>query len=303
MTGRYPRVSFYRDVEGERVQSVQTSLSICFYMRRPHHDVASAVMAALDAYRDAIQPQALSWFPDKEGDWQELDRIGWEHNRQKLRHPRGARLWLRDTPDLATDYEFQYFGREVTSSPTEASTCAVAFWLPMRFLEAQGPEHVKDLAFELAALLPFDSGHAGPSFYCHESLLGITDPLRELCFRYPGMDMPAVESLSRNLGPRLKGVSWLTFLGAPVLESLGGAQSLRTRLHAPGVRIEEVGTARACVRLGEWPDAGDLERGHTLPAYRELAQVLEPWLYHAPHSPWSGFTDDEVRRRERRFLD
>jgi hypothetical protein len=33
---------------------------------------------------------------------------------------------------------------------------------------------------------------------------------------------------------------------------------------------------------GEWPEAGDLEHGHTLPAYRELARVLEPWSYRTP---------------------
>ncbi|MFY0576656.1 type VI immunity family protein [Cystobacter fuscus] len=39
-----------------------------------------------------------------------------------------------------------------------------------------------------------------------------------------------------------------------------------------------VGRGRAVVALGPWPEAGDLRQGQTLPAYRELARVLEPWL-------------------------
>ncbi|MFP2903906.1 type VI immunity family protein [Pyxidicoccus sp. 3LFB2] len=299
-------MSFYRDVDGARVQSVQTSLSLCFYMRRAHREVAPAVMAALEAYREAIQPHLLAWYPDLEGDWQELGRAGWEHNRQKLRHPAGAQLWLRDTPDLTTDYEFRYSGRNVNPSAADDTAnlnCAVAFWFPMRFLEAGGPEHFKKLAVELGALLPFNSGHAAPSFYFHESLLGVADPLRELCFRHPGMDLPTMESLPKHLGSQLKGTYWLTFLGAPVLDALGGLSALRARLHSAGTDVEATGPDRALVRLGEWPEAGDLNQGHELPAYRELARVLEPWLYRAPRAPWSGFTEDDVRRWEHRFLE
>jgi hypothetical protein len=47
-----------------------------------------------------------------------------------------------------------------------------------------------------------------------------------------------------------------------------------------------------------WPEAGDLEQGHTLPAYCELARVLEPRLYLGRY-----FHDAELRRWEHRFLD
>jgi len=56
------------------------------------------------------------------------------------------------------------------------------------------------------------------------------------------------------------------------------------------------------VTLGEWPEAGDTEQGNTLPAYRELAHVLAPWLYER-RRPWSRFTVEDMRRWEHRFND
>jgi len=305
MTGRYPRIQFHRVIDGEQVPCIQLSLSICFYMRRSHREVIPAVMDALDVYRSAIGPHALAWYPGENGDWQELDGAGWEFNRRKMLHPRGANICLRDTPHLTTDYEFRYYGRELTQPCLDdqtGPTCAVAFWLPTGYLEAQGPEQVWKLALQLGSALPFNSGHAGLSFYCHESLSGITDPLRPLCSRYPGVDMPTMESIPMELGTRIKGVYWMTFLGAPVLDKLGGTAGLRARLHSAGTHVEDLSANRGVARLGRWPEAGDMEHGYTLPAYRELAQVIEPWLYRAPHSPWSGFSDEEVYNWEHRFI-
>jgi hypothetical protein len=59
---------------------------------------------------------------------------------------------------------------------------------------------------------------------------------------------------------------------------------------------------RAVVTLGPWPEAGDTEQGLDLPAYRELARVLEPWLYQEPRFHASAPIED-TRRWERRFLD
>ncbi|MDC0710710.1 DUF3396 domain-containing protein [Stigmatella sp. ncwal1] len=121
-------------------------------------------------------------------------------------------------------------------------------------------------------------------------MVGVKREVIKQCSRYPGIDVPD-ESIGWRLGTRLWGVHWLTFLGQPVLGALGGAAALRTRLRTPGVDVQEVEGERAVVTLGEWPEAGDTETGRVLPAYRELARVLEPWLY------------QEQRSWERRFLD
>jgi hypothetical protein len=132
--------------------------------------------------------------------------------------------------------------------------------------------------------------------------MGITRPIRDLSFRYPGLDIPGASSSTSSIGTRLDGVHWLNFLGPPVLGELGGAAGLRARLHSPGTTVQELDGERVVVTLGKWPEAGDMEQGQTLPAWRELARVLEPWLYMNRCIP-DGFSEEDMRRWQRRFLD
>lgn len=176
-------------------------------------------------------------------------------------------------------------------------------WLPTAYLEDHGPGRVRELALELAASLPFCSGHAGLSFHCDLYVLGVKRKVREYCFRYPGLDIPELRNLSFNLGTRLRGPAWMTFLGQPVLGELGGTAALRARLSSPGTTVQELDGERAVVTLGPWPEAGDTEQGQMLPAYRELARVLEPWLYREEPPRPSIEISEDTRRWERRFLD
>ncbi|MDY7231771.1 type VI immunity family protein [Hyalangium rubrum] len=308
MSHRYPRIRLYREFEGERYLQVRESISICFYMRRSHPEVVQSVLRSLELYRQAVGPQALAWYPDYDGEWQELDEAGWEFNLRDLLHPKGAKLSLDGSASSVTGYEVQYRGWNLNDLPffpgDKEPVCAVAFFLPTEYLEERGPARVRELAMELAKELPFNSGHAGLSIHPPD---GLTDrvhaTVRELCLRYPGLDRPALTDLSMRIGTHLNGIHWLTFLGPPVLDSLGGAAGLRSRLHSPGTTVQELSAERAVVTLGEWPEAGDFEQGHTLPAYRELASVLKPWLYSAPRPLWHLFTPEDMRRWERRFLD
>ncbi len=307
MSEHYPRVRFDRIADGERFLGIRESLSICFYMKRPHQDVIRDVLRSLDIYRQAIGPEGLGWYVGPDGYWHELDEASWEDIRSTLIRYRGGSCLLAQGPDAVTNYEFSYRGRrreDVPELPQDQETvCAVVFWLPTEYLEAHGPAHVRALAIELASGLPFNSGHAGLSFQFPEGILDWARPIREVCLRYPGFDMPTMLHLPHDLGTRIKGVHWLNFLGPPVLNELGGLEALRSRLRSPGTTVEPLGSERAMVTLGEWPEAGDLEQGHTLPAYRELAQVLEPWLYTLPAAVWRAFTNDDMSRWDRRFLD
>ncbi|HEX8703526.1 MAG TPA: DUF3396 domain-containing protein [Myxococcaceae bacterium] len=306
MIEHYPKIRLYQTFDDEQYLRIRESVRVCFYMRRPHREINHEVLRSLEVYRQAIGDQRLAWYPDDQGDWQELDAKNWELQRAEMLDPRGCTIWLDETPNSVTGYKFTYRGWPLEALPFNRDpgvVCMVSFWLPTEFLEAQGPARVRELALELGKRLPFSSGHAGLCFQFPEQVLGYTEHLRDLCFRYPGLDMPMTESIHLNLGLRINGVHWLTFLGQPVLGRLGGAAGLLDRLHAPGVTVQELEAGRAVVTLGEWPEAGDLEKGQTLPAYRELAHVLKRWRYRLRKRYWSGFTEEDTRKWDRRFLE
>ncbi|WP_395843309.1 type VI immunity family protein [Cystobacter fuscus] len=283
---------------------IRDGLSICFYMRRHHHEVAQGIARSLETYLQAFEPEALGWYMDDEGDPQELDAAGWTYIRTRMQWSSPI-ITLSDNPREAGPYRFEYFGKDLGAAPfinNPHAVCALEFWLPTEFLEQRGPARVRELALALAAPLPFNSGHVSLSLNALHQLAGVSDELRQLRLRYPGMDVHALGHIGRHIGTRIRGPHWLTFLGPPVLGELGGVPGLRSRLVSPDISVQPLDGERALVMLGEWPEAGDTTRGHTLPLHRELARMLEPWLYHAPPLR-DPVANADTLRWERRFLD
>lgn len=303
MSEHYPRIR----IRAESGHPLMTeSLALTFYLRHSHAEVSQKVVHSLKAYLRAVGPTALGLYADEEGYWQSLDDAGWARIWRELSSPRRASIHLTDASSDEQRYRFVYRGRQLddaflANEPDAVS--AVSFWLPTAYLEKHGPEKVRELALDLAAPLPFTSGHAGLSFDCDTGLEEVKKELRQLCFRYPGMDIPDFNWLSLHLGTRIRGVSWLNFLGQPVLGEVGGATELRARLHYPRTTVQALSEDRAVISMGPWPEAGDIQKGEALPAYREVARVLAPWLYHATARSSSAFSPEDLLRWERRFLD
>ena len=304
MSERYP---------GVRVQSegsplrIRHGLIIRFFIHRSHAEFAPGLLRALNTYMQAVGPEVLAWYPDVEGDWQRLDDTAWERTRQALlAEAVHTFATLVDRPDGGVDFQFNYEGISLEAPgllDDPGRACVVTFWLPTKFLEERGPRYVRELALKLASHLPYDSGYSSLIFNTSAQFTTVTRQIDKLCFRYPGVDV-LNQRVSWDIGTRVPGAYWLTFLGPPVLGELGGVEGLRARLSAPGTTVQPLEDHRAVVTLGEWPEAGDLEAGEDLPAYRELARVLEPWLYHDASRVFDpNFPPEDKLRWERRFLD
>jgi hypothetical protein len=284
---------------------IREGLSISFYMRRSHQEVAREVLRSLDVYLEAVGSPSLGWYDNGEGEWKRLDEAGWAHNRHELLDMPECGITLRDASSEHR-YGFMYQGKQLDDPfwvDEPGAGCAVSFLLPTEYMEERGPERVRELALALATPLPFNSGHASLSFNGETDVVSMPEEVRKRCLRYPGIDIPNLSWLSWKLGTRVRGAYWLTFLGEPVLGSLGGAAGLRSRLASPESSVQEMEGARVVVTLGRWPEAGDTEQGRVLPAWRELARVLEPWMYHEEHIRLPDFEARFLRRWERRFLD
>jgi hypothetical protein len=302
MNQRYPRL---RVLAESGYTLARDALQLCFYIRRPYQDIAEEVLRALELYQDAVEPQALSLYGSPDGEWQDLDAHGWKRTRDKLLEHQGGITQLRDASH-ENRYAFDSFGKPInadTFGNRPGAVCAVRFGLPTEYLEEHGPERVRALALRLASTLPFCSGQAGLAVQGDLDLIGVMQRVAPYCFRHPGVDLLPLEHVSWEIGTRVRGPSWLTFLGQPALDGLGGVAGLRNQLRSPGTTVEQLGEGRAVITLGTWPEAGDTEQGHTLPAYRELARVLEPWRFHEEHPYSLGLTPEQLNQWERRFLD
>ncbi|HEX8539571.1 MAG TPA: type VI immunity family protein, partial [Cystobacter sp.] len=186
-------------------------------------------------------------------------------------------------------------------TPQADEVSLVSFSWPTEYMEARGSGKMREEIEQLAALLPYASGHAGLAFYSPNVWGPVMKDSHEEALRYPGLD---VTHGQRTLGTRVDGVHWLNFLGPKVLAQVGGAEVLRSQLHAPTTTVTALEKGRAVVAMGSEPEAGDVSRGDTLPAWRELARVLDPWLLPFPeHLSWRDSHPDTARRWWRRFLD
>lgn len=301
MSGHYPRIRI-KARNGTTI--VREGLSLTFYMRPPHQGAVQHVASALDAYLRRVGPDALGMYADDEGEWRDLDEQGWSVVRRELVEKSCPRLIL-EAPNTSGDYAFLYQGRDlevISRMNGPDAMCEATFWLSTEFLEEHGPSRVRELAIELASLLPLSSGSCGLAFLGGLDLVGVDRELARYWMRYPGIDISSESGYSWEVGTRLRGPHWINFLGQPVLGELGGAEGLLAKLHSPGTTVQELPGDKAVITLGEWPEAGDTERGEVLPAYRELARVLEPWLYLSKVGMLRR-SAEQTRRWERRFLD
>jgi hypothetical protein len=302
-------------------------IRLVLHLPLDHRDLAGTVDRALKLYLRAVGTGAeiLSEGHDLETDPFPLEEAHWEYVHAVLAPPKGGERFVEDfgAEELhrsvkrgferaivltaqdggLSGYGFFYWARlpwrHRIRGQDEVSL--VSFSWPTEYLEERGLEHMRGLLVELASLFPFSSGHAGLAFHSPDTFCASMRGIQEEAFRYPGLD---VAHGQRSLGAHVDGVHWLNFLGEPLWAQLGGAIGLSARLHSPDTSVQELPGGRGVVSLGQWPEAGDVKQGRALPAYRELARVLEPWLLNCPDEyAFEGVSHGETQRWWRRFLD
>ncbi|HEX8706348.1 MAG TPA: DUF3396 domain-containing protein [Myxococcaceae bacterium] len=280
---------------------------LCFFMRRSHEEVAPAVWQALQSYRRAIPSQALSWYGSDDGDTLPLDDKGWEYIRKQILERSWGNMWnveLEEGSGEVGSYNFEYRGRRIHApdfSHDEGATSAVAFSFSNEYLLEHGPAHLRALSLEIARELPFSFGYASLAFVCPRGLwYAARKELLAPLARYLGFDLYYLDETSRVIGTRARGAYWLTFLGQPLLEQLGGSENLRHKLAFPEVSFEPLEGDRLLITLGEWPDAIDTQKKALFPQYRALAHLLEPFLYEE-RTGWFSLDKDNMRRWLRRL--
>ncbi|MCY1030717.1 DUF3396 domain-containing protein [Corallococcus sp. BB11-1] len=281
----------------------QESISICFYFSSSTVEVSGAVTLALQKFLETTGEQTFTYYGHEDGDWRDLNDAGWELIRAKFLRSIRTHVALTDDRPHPDKYEFNYDGKDLQNQTFRhhpGAVSAVQFILPTAWLKAHGPQRVRNLALALASLLPFNSGHVGLSATGFLDGATIMNDLVPQLLQHPGVDVMDLLLTAYDIGTRLRVPHWMTFIGDPALSEMGGPDFLRSQLHTPGTTVESLDASRAVVTLGPAPEPGGPDQ--PLPAYRELARVLEPWAFHAPHGP-PGFPAATFQQWDRRFLD
>jgi hypothetical protein len=295
---RYPRLR-YSSVF--RAQAASDALVICFYLQRTHKQIASDIVRALEVFRERISPIALDWYIDPDAQTHPLDGKLWESIEREMLGPDEVCLpRFAGTPEGVGGLYVDYRGIRIPSPwpGREHDASGLYLRLPTSFLEAQGPERVREVALGVAEALPFNSGYVDLTYCELEAVDAGADFVRT---RYPGIHMSG-DGPNMHMDTHVDGVHWMNFLGQPVLGKLGGIAGLREHLSLPGISIQELSNDRVLITLGEAPNPGDTEAGETLPLHRALARLLEPYLYRNTR-PLGRMTPEDMRGWERRFLD
>lgn len=304
MSERYPRVRRYSK---DGLLALREGLHLCFFMQRSHADVSPLVARALDVYLDTVGRDTLGWYAAPDGEFRPLDDTGWKYIRSRLldtTHAEACSLELLEHAHQVAGYRFEYNGNKLetpTAAQRSGMVSGVSCWLPTEYLEERGPGRVRELAVALARVLPLTSGYASLAFNSMQ-VLGADRIIRELCVQYPGLDVHALSATTQAIGAGVRGAYWLNFFGQPLLGQLGGARGLLEQLHRPGIDIQELEQDKVMVALGEWPAMGHEAQSEALRPYRELARVLEPYLYEEKLR-WRSLNPTRMRQWQRRFLD
>jgi hypothetical protein len=281
------------------------ALLICFYMQYPNERIAPAVLRALELIRERIHPYQLAWYDAGDGQAEPLDDSAWEELRKRTLEPEpdtSAFLILDGKSEGVDDLRVDYRGLYIIPSPwpdRKDDVSVLYLRLPTEFLEERGAARVRELALDLAAELPFNSGYV--DFALCSDLWDFGEAIKLIHPRYPGVHL-ASSGANLRMNTWVDGVHWMNFLGQPVLGKLGGMAGLHERLTSPGISLLEMSGDRVLITLGAQPEPGDLEAGQTLPLHRALARLLEPYLHHR-EPPYGCMSPEEMLRWERRFLD
>ena len=161
------------------------------------------------------------------------------------------------------------------------------------------PDAVFESVMAMTRSLRFRSGHAGfgtNQGYHYWGALQRDNNAYRLSLRFPGIDLGHPLHLNQFFEQHIKGVSWLTLVGEDLLERVGGAESVASKL-GEGARVHAL--EHGClIRAGAAPQFGDLQQGDDLPDYRRVAAALAPLQFVMnPHRPRSDIGGPENTAR------
>jgi Protein of unknown function (DUF3396) len=245
------------------------SMQVVLYANKPLPDLAEGATAA---YRLFIQKFGGS--------------VNWYHARSMRTARKFSAKYAEIFPTLCGEPglslpAYQVFGGSGLQDylpPVFATGYYSAFsWLQLHLLTvlADDPDAVLRLVATLAERFPYRCGHVGYSL-CWNNMsvardIEVPALIGPLLKRYPGVSVGTPGELcDQELPP----VNWLTLLGPELLQKLDGLGGVKQALADDSISVTQMG-AGVCIRAGETPQLGDVNRKDDLPLYRKVGSYLK----------------------------
>ena len=187
MTSAYPRIRHHDEGPDGDVLVRREVARLVLYLPFNHHALALPIQRTLDRYLEVVGTGHEIFSEYSLGyESAALHEDSWSNIRQMLstsdeeyflddeaderfllmqmKEQFDQRVELSSEERGVTGYGFFYWARLPWRTPPKNQMSRVSFSWPTEYLEARGPGRMREEMMELAALLPYASGHAGLAF-------------------------------------------------------------------------------------------------------------------------------------------
>jgi hypothetical protein len=301
----------HADTEGGML--VRDVVVLTFYAQRPFRDLAKPVAHVFQSWLSIVPKESLRWTMigsnadmSKAVTRTSVDRCLDQLDPVKAERRQITAFRIFGEEDENPRYRFYVVGNRDPRAAGPTFTSFVEMRFPSDFLRTFTIDRFVNFSRDCGQELPFDSGYAARAL-CRSDTGRVSKSgqiISGLALRHPGFDIPLNHAIRFRLGQQCRGAYWLTFLGTPILEKLGGADAFLANTD-PQLSMTVL-PGGVMVRAGNEPEVGDVNRRKALPHLEKLARLLEPvTLFGDPTLENEVFDSDEGKRErwERRFLE
>lgn len=268
------------ELTSDDIQAVALGLGLSVFTEQSWRDNAGAALHAYEAYLALCDQDRLGFYATESMN---------KHRKTTAATFSMLATWLKvDAPprerislelkggDAAQDASatmFNIFGIEPQSEHYDPHDAAL---IAMSFEPSAAPAAVERLFIEVCSSTALVSGYAGYRMNCswYDAEESQTHAWR-MGMRYLGADIPLLPEDAIATGhDGVKGIGWLTALGAGIADEFGGPAALRKAL-PPGADLIELPTG-VILKAGPVPTIGDRNRGDTYRVERAIHRLLAP---------------------------